>query len=132
MSMLNRKVMLTAWRTNLCSGLATDLHVQEHVYLGRTGEPTQENKIHRRIRISKSGCGRRFHIMADSLPHSSRQKVYNRCILIVQNYRAETWRITKKLERNAKGHVAYDEKKIMELTLRSDNSRMTHRTNSCN
>ncbi len=74
--------------------------VEEYTHLGQmvSANPAHEKEI-RRIGMGWSAFGKQNFVMNNNLPLSLRRKVYNQCILPVLTYGAETWRLTKELER---------------------------------
>ncbi len=78
--------------------------MEEYTYLGQivNANPGHEKEIGRRIGIGWSAFGKQNLVMDSNLPLSLRRKVNNQCSLPILTYGAETWRLTKELERKLK------------------------------
>ncbi len=75
--------------------------VEEYIYLGQmvSANPAHKKEIRGRIGMGWSAFGKQNLVMNSNLPLSLKKKVYNQCILPVLTYGAETWPLTKELER---------------------------------
>ncbi len=78
--------------------------VYEYIYLGQmvSVNPAHEKEI-RRLGMGWSAFGKQSLVMNSNLPLSLKREVYNQCILPVLTYGAETWPVTKELERKLRG-----------------------------
>ncbi len=94
--------------------------VEEYMYLGQmvSANPAHEKKIRRRIGMGWSAFGKQNFVMNSNLPLSLERKVYNQCILQVLTYGAETWRLTKELERKLRSAQRGMEKRMLGITWR--------------
>lgn len=75
--------------------------VDEDNYLEQvvSADLNQEKEMRRRICIGWEALGKNSQIMNGRLPPSLQRMVYNQCVSLVMKYAAETWRLTKHLER---------------------------------
>ncbi len=87
--------------------------VEEYTYLGQmvSANPAHEKEI-RRIGMEWSVFGKQNLVMNSNLSLSLKRKVYNQCILPVLTYGAETWRLTKELERKLRSAQRGMERRI--------------------
>lgn len=94
--------------------------VDEYNYLGQviTAGQNHEKEIRRRISMGWSAFGKHYDIMSSRLPLSLKRLVFNQCVLPVLTYGAETWGLTKLLERKLRSAQRAMERKMVGVTLR--------------
>ncbi len=94
--------------------------VEEYTYIGQmaSANTAHEKEIRKRIGMGWSAFGKKNLVMNSNLPLSLKRKVYNQCILPVLMYGAETWRLTKELERKLRSAQRGMERRMLGITWR--------------
>lgn len=92
--------------------------VDEYIYLGQKVKagPGQEDEIKRRIAMGWTAFGRHSNILRGDIPMCLKRKVFNTCIVPVIIYGAETWSLTKVLERKIQATQRSMERKMLGIT----------------
>ena len=75
--------------------------VEEYIYLGQKVKtrPGQEDEIKRRISMGWTAFGRHSNVLKGDIPMCLKKKVFDMCIVPVIIYGAETWSLTKAVEK---------------------------------
>ncbi len=94
--------------------------VEEYTYLGQiiSANLAHEKEIRRKIGMGWSAFGKQNLVMNRNLPLSLKRKVCNQCTLPVLTYGAETWRLTKELERKLRSAQRRMERRMLGITWR--------------
>ncbi|MCH9657352.1 reverse transcriptase family protein [archaeon] len=93
--------------------------LENFTYLGQTislKDKTQTQEIRKRIRLGWAAFGKLSYILKSNLPQCLKTKVFNQCILPIMTYGAETWNLSKEMERKIRAAQHNMERSMLNIT----------------
>ena len=126
MNMKKTKVMFNknVVKTNQAIEIGGEIieEVDEYIYLlvGQKvrASPGFEEEIKRRISMGWVAFGKHSNIFRSKMPMKLKRQVYNQCVIPVITYGAETWSLTKALEKKLQSSQRAMERKMIGITWR--------------